>query len=112
VEWAALGEEAAWASLSWQSEDPITGRAQLASAIVFRRGPDGWEPVAALGPAPSSAEIPTPAWRPVGAFATGPPAFPTVLLLEALEYEGAHLDIWIERSGRYERIYEGYYWGC
>ena len=112
VEWVALGEESAWAALSWPAEDPATGRAQLASAIVFRRRGDGWERVAALGPAPSSAEIPTPAWRPAGAFVTGPSDFPTILLLEALEYEGAHLDIWIERGGRYERIYEGYYWGC
>ena len=37
VEWAALGEGAAWAALSWPAEDPSTGRAQLASAIVFRR---------------------------------------------------------------------------
>jgi hypothetical protein len=48
----------------------------------------------------------------VGAFATGPSGYPTILLLEAFEYEGAHLDIWIERGGRYERIYEGYYHGC
>ncbi|HET6360814.1 MAG TPA: hypothetical protein VFH11_02035, partial [Gemmatimonadota bacterium] len=75
-------------------------------------GREGWERVAALGPTPSSAEVPTPAWRPAGAFATGPSGFPTILLLEALEFEGAHLDIWIERAGRYERIYEGYYWGC
>ena len=112
VEWAALGEESAWASLSWPAVDPPTGRAQLASAVLFRRGPSGWERVAALGPSPSSAEIPTPGWRPVGAFATGPSDFPTILLLEALEFEGAHLEIWIERGGRYERIYEGYYWGC
>ena len=112
VSWEALGSESAWASLSWPSEDPATGRAQLASAVVFRRGRDGWERAASLGPHPSSAEIPTPAWRPVGAFATGTSGFPTILLLEALEYEGAHLDIWIERGGRYQRIYEGYYWGC
>lgn len=112
VEWAALGEGSAWAVLSWPSEDPSTGRAQLASAIVLRRTGDGWERVATLGPVPSSAEIPTPAWRPASAFATGPSDFPTILLLEGLEYEGAHLDIWIERQGRYERIYEGYYWGC
>lgn len=111
VEWAALGE-AAWVALSWPAEDPSTGRSQLASAIVFRRTRAGWERAATLGPVPSSAEIPTPAWRPAGAFATGPSDFPTILLLEALEYEGAHLDIWIERGGRYERIYEGYYWGC
>ena len=112
VEWAGLGEESAWASMSWPAEDPATGRAQLAGAVVFRRGQDGWERAATLGPAPSSAEIPTPAWRPVAAFATGPSGYPTILLLEALEYEGAHLDIWIERGGRYERIYEGYYHGC
>lgn len=112
VEWAALGEESAWASLSWPAEDPASGRAQLAAAVVFRRGRDGWERAAALGPAPSSAEIPTPAWRVAGAFATGSSGYPTILLLEALEYEGAHLDIWIERGGRYERIYEGYYHGC
>ena len=112
VEWIALGEESAWVSLSWPAADPSTGRAQLASAIVYHRGPGGWERVADLGPAPSSAEIPTPAWRPVGAYASGPAGFPTILLLEGLEYEGAHLDIWIERGERYERIYEGYYWGC
>ena len=112
VEWAALGEGAAWAALSWPVEDPSTGQAQIASAIVLRRTADGWERVATLGPVPSSAEVPTPAWRPVAAFATGTAGFPTLLLLEALEYEGAHLDIWIERGGRYERIYEGYYWGC
>ena len=112
VEWAALGEGSAWATLSWPAEDPSTGQAQLASAIVFRRTPGGWERLATLGPVPSSAEIPTPALRPAGAFATGQSGFPTILLLEALEYEGAHLDIWIERGGRYERIYEGYYWGC
>ena len=112
VEWIALGEQSAWVSLSWPAANPSTGQAQLASAIVFRRGRGGWERVADLGPAPSSAEIPAPAWRPVGAYASGPEDFPTILLLEALEYEGAHLDIWIERGGRYERIYEGYYWGC
>lgn len=112
VEWAALGTGSAWAALSWPAEDPSTGRAQFAAAIVFRRTPGGWERVATLGPLDSSAEIPTPAWRPAGVFVTGPSDFPTILLLEALEYEGAHLDIWIERGGRYERIYEGYYWGC
>ena len=112
VEWATLGEGAAWAALSWPAEDPSTGRAQIASAIVLRRAPGGWERVATLGPLASSAEIPTPAWRPAGVFVTGPSDLPTILLLEALEYEGAHLDIWIERGGRYERIYEGYYWGC
>lgn len=112
VEWVALGEESAWASISWPSEDATTGRAQLASAIVFRRGRGGWERVADLGPAASSAEIPTPAWRPVGVYAADASGLPTILLLETLEYEGAHLDIWIERGGRYERMYEGYYWGC
>lgn len=112
VEWAGVGEDAAWVALSWPAEDRATGRAQLGSAVVFRRGPRGWERVATLGPAPSSAEIPTPAWRPVAAFATEPSGLPSILLLEALEYEGAHLDIWIEREQRYERIYEGYYWGC
>jgi hypothetical protein len=112
VEWAALGEESVWASLSWPAEDPASGRAQLAAAVVFRRGREGWERAAALGPSPSSAEVPTPAWRPVAAFATAPSGFPSILLLEGLEYEGAHLDIWIERGGRYERIYEGYYHGC
>ena len=112
VEWIALGEESAWASFSWPAADPATGQAQLASAIVFHRRSGRWERIADLGPVPSSAEIPTPAWRPVGAYASGSAGFPTILLLEALEYEGAHLDIWIERGGRYERIYEGYYWGC
>jgi hypothetical protein len=112
VEWVALGEESAWASISWPAADATTGQAQLASAIVFRRGRGGWERVADLGPAASSAEIPTPAWRPVSVYAADPSGLPTILLLEALEYEGAHLDIWIERGGRYERIYEGYYWGC
>ncbi len=112
MEWIALGEESAWAALSWPAEDPSTGRAQLAAAVVFRRGRGGWERVASLGPAPSSAEIPTPAWQPVGAYAAGPSDIPSILLLQALEYEGAHLDIWIERGGRYQRIYEGYYWGC
>jgi hypothetical protein len=112
VEWAGLGEESAWATLSWPFADPTTGQAQLAAAVVFRRAAGGWGRVATLGPLASSAEIPTPAWRPVAAYATGPAGFPTMLLLEALEYEGAHLDVWIERGGRYERIYEGYYWGC
>ncbi|HYO45804.1 MAG TPA: SH3 domain-containing protein [Gemmatimonadota bacterium] len=111
IEWSAFGEDAAWAALSWPVEDVATGQAQLASALVFRRAGDGWEGVGTLGPLASSAEIPTPAWRPVAAYSTGA-AFPTVLLLEGLEYEGAHLDIWIERGDRYERIYEGYYWGC
>ena len=112
IDWFALGEDAAWAALSWQVEDAATGQAQLASALVFHRTGDGWERVGTLGPAASSAEIPTPAWRPVAAYATGAAGFPTLLLLEGLEYEGAHLDIWIERGDRYERIYEGYYWGC
>lgn len=112
IEWSALGEDAAWAALSWPVEDVATGQAQLASALVFRRAGDGWERVGTLGPVASSAEFPTPAWRPVAAYSTGAAAFPTVLLLEGLEYEGAHLDIWIERGDRYERIYQGYYWGC
>jgi hypothetical protein len=53
-----------------------------------------------------------PAWRPVAAYATGAATFPTLLLLEGLESEGAHLDVWIEREGRYEQVYRGYYWGC
>lgn len=112
IEWAAFGEEAAWAALSWPSADAATGQAQLASALVFRRAGDGWERVGVLGPFASSAEIPTPAWRPVAAYSIGGAGFPSLLLLEGLEYEGAHLDIWIERGDRYERIYDGYYWGC
>lgn len=112
IEWLSIGDEFAWAALSWPAEDPSTGGGQVGVAGVFRRSAGGWEQVATLGPAPSSAEIPTPAWRPVAVYAVGPSGSPAVLLLEALEYEGAHLDIWIERGGRYERIYEGYYWGC
>ncbi|HEY7472169.1 MAG TPA: hypothetical protein VIE68_07475 [Gemmatimonadota bacterium] len=111
VEWRSLGPDAAWAALSWRSEDPATGRAQVAAAALFRRGDAGWEHVATMAPAPSSAEIPAPAWRPVAAYSTGGAA-PTLLLVEAFEYEGARLDIWIERGGGFARIHEGYYWGC
>lgn len=112
IEWAALGESAAWAALSWPVDDPVSGQAQLAAGLVFLRGDDGWERVGTVAPTPSTAEIPTPAWRPVAAYSVEGPAYPTLLLLEAFEYEGAHLDIWIERGGGFARIYEGYYWGC
>ena len=112
IEWKSLGEGAAWAVLSWPIEDQATGQAQLAAALVFLRAESGWEQLSAFAPAPSSAEIPSPAWRPVAAYATGASAGPTLLLVEALEYEGAHLDIWIERGDGLTRIHEGYYWGC
>jgi len=112
VEWAGLGEAAAWAVFSWPIEDVDTGQSQLAAAALFGRGPDGWEAAGTIPPTPSSAEIPTPAWRPLAVYETGGAPRPTILLLEAFEYEGAHLDIWIERGGRYVRLYEGYYWGC
>lgn len=112
VAWAALGTDAAWATFSWASEDVETGRSQLAAAAVFGRGPGGWEAGGTIPSTGSSAEIPTPGWRPVAAYRTGGPGRPTILLLEALEYEGARLEIWIERGGRYVRLYEGYYWGC
>jgi hypothetical protein len=112
IEWSALGEAAAWAGLSWPAEDPASGQAQRALAIVFRRTADGWKTVGTVGPAGSSASIPTPAWRPVAAYATGVATVPTMLLLEGFEYEGAHLDVWIERGERYEQVYRGYYWGC
>jgi hypothetical protein len=112
IEWTALGEAAAWAALSWPEEDPASGQAQRGLAIVFRRTANGWERFGTVGPAGSSASIPTPAWRPVAAYATGAATFPTMLLLEEFEYEGAHLDVWIQRGERYERTYRGYYWGC
>ena len=112
IEWRSLGGNAAWAALSWPVADPATGQAQLAAALLFRRGEAGWEQFSAIAPAPSSAEIPTPAWRPVAAYSTGASAEPTLLLVEAFEYEGAHLDIWIERGDGLTRIHEGYYWGC
>lgn len=111
IEWAALGETAAWAALSWPFEDAQQGHAQLGAALVFRRASGGWELAGRVALTPSTAEIPSPAWRPVAAYATGA-AFPTLLLLKTLEYEGAHLDIWIAREDVYERIYRGYYWGC
>ncbi|HET6618067.1 MAG TPA: hypothetical protein VFH69_09680 [Gemmatimonadota bacterium] len=112
IEWKSLGGNAAWAAVSWPVADPATGQAQLAAALLFRRGEAGWEQLSAIAPIPSSAEIPTPAWRPVAAYSTGASAGPTLLLVEAFEYEGAHLDIWIERGDGLTRIHEGYYWGC
>ena len=112
TEWVALGPDAAWAALSWPFEDEALGISQRAVALVFRRSPTGWERVSAIAPAPSTAEIPTAAWRPVAAYSTGGASHPTLLLLEAREYEGAHLDVWIERGDGYQRMYEGYYWGC
>lgn len=112
VEWAALGEGVAWAAFSWAAEDVDTGQAQLAAAALFVRGPGGWTAAGMIPLTPSSAVIPTPAWRPIAVYATDGAIRPTVLLLEALEYEGAHLDIWIERGGHYVRLYHGYYWGC
>ena len=112
MEWSALGDAAAWVAVSWPAENPASGETQRALGVVFRRMADGWERAATIGPAGSSATIPTPAWRPVAAYATGAATFPTLLLLEEFENEGAHLDVWIERGGRYERTYRGYYWGC
>lgn len=112
AEWLALGGDAVWAALSWTDGDAASGRAQRALALVFRRTAGGWQRAGAIGPAGSSATIPTPAWRPVAAYATGAATFPTILLLQRNEYEGAHLDVWIEREGWYERAYAGYYWGC
>jgi hypothetical protein len=112
TEWVALGPDAAWAALSWTFEDEALGISQRAVALVFRRSPTGWERVSAIAPHSSTAEIPTAAWRPVAAYSTGGASHPTLLLLEAREYEGAHLDVWIERGDGYQRIYEGYYWGC
>jgi hypothetical protein len=112
TEWVALGPDAAWAALSWPYQDEALGISQRAAALVFRRSPSGWERVSTIGPLPSTAEIPTAAWRPVAAYSTGVASHPTILLLEAREYEGAHLDVWIERGDGYQRIYEGYYWGC
>ncbi|HET9332084.1 MAG TPA: hypothetical protein VFQ21_00720 [Gemmatimonadota bacterium] len=112
TEWVALGPDAAWAALSWPDEDDAQGISQRAVALVFRRSPAGWERVSAIAPVASTAGIPTAAWRPVAAYSTGGASHPTLLLLEVREYEGAHLDIWIERGDGYQRIYEGYYWGC
>jgi hypothetical protein len=112
IEWSTLGEEAAWAALSWPAEDPASGQAQQALALVFRRSADEWDLAGMVAPTGSSASIPTPAWRPVAAYATGAATFPTILLLQGFEYEGAHLDVWIERGGRYEQLYRGYSWGC
>lgn len=111
AEWLALGGDAAWAALSWTDEE-ASGQAQRALALVFRRSAAGWQRVGAIRPAGSRATLPTPAWRPVAAYATGAAAFPTILLLQTNESEGAHLDVWIEREGWYERAYAGYYWGC
>jgi hypothetical protein len=112
TEWLAFGPDAAWAALAWPYEDVTLGISQRAAALVFRRSPSGWQRVSAIAPLPSTAEIPTAAFRPVAAYSTGGASHPTLLLLEVREYEGAHLDIWIERGEGYERIYEGYYWGC
>jgi len=111
IEWLAFGEDAAWATFSWPSEDAATRRWQFAAALVLRRSPDGWELAGTVPVTPSSAEIPTPAWRPVAAYSTGT-GIASILLLESFEYEGAHLDVWIERGGEYLRLYQGYYWGC
>jgi hypothetical protein len=112
AEWLALGGDAAWAALSWTDEDAASGQAQRALALVFRRSAAGWQRVGAIWPDGSSAALPTPAWRPVAGYATGAATFPTILLLQTNESEGAHLDVWIEREGWYERAYAGYYWGC
>jgi len=112
IAWSALGDSAAWVAFSWPAEESASGQAQRALAVVFRRTANGWERAASIGPAGSSATIPAPAWRPVAAYATGAATFPTLLLLERLESEGAQLDVWIEREGRYEQVYRGYYWGC
>lgn len=110
--WAALGPDAAWVSLSWPFEDQAQGISQRAAALVFRRSGSGWERASSIAPTPSTAMIPTAAWQPLAAYSTGGVEHPTLLLLETREYEGAHLDIWIERGDGYQRIYEGYYWGC
>ena len=112
TEWAALGPDAAWAALSWPYDDAALGISQRAAALVFRRSPAGWDRVSGIASVLSTAEIPTAAWRPVAAYTTGGASHPTLLLLEASEYEGAHLDVWIERGDGFQRIYEGYYWGC
>lgn len=112
TDWAALGPDAVWVALAWPEEDAGSGISQRAAALVFRRTESGWERVSGIAPQPSTAAIPTAAWRPVAALSTEGSIHPTILLLEARETEGAHLDIWVERGGGYQRIYEGYYWGC
>lgn len=112
TDWATLGPDAVWVALAWPEENEGLGISQRAAALVFRRAGSGWERVSWIAPEPSTAVIPTAAWRPVAALSTGGSEHPTILLLEAREYEGAHLDIWVERGGGYQRIYEGYYWGC
>ena len=109
--WLSLGPDAAWSAMSWPFEGQAEGISQRAAAVVFRRAGSGWERAASIAPTRSTAMIPTAAWRPVAAYSTGA-QHPTLLLLEAREYEGAHLDLWIDRGEGYVRIYEGYYWGC
>lgn len=120
--WASVGEEAVWGIAIWNPHDMEIMPGRWTAAWLFARegsgsggaGAEGagWvaRPTVPLewafvGPA-------APPYRPLAGYATGRTASPTVLVIEALEYEGSRIELLLAGSERFRRFYRGYYWGC
>lgn len=114
LDWRGLGPDAAWAVAYW---NPFEGReaeimpGRWGAAFLAVRDGSGWsvQTVVPLDWAFVGSE--SPPWRLLAAVATVP-GRPTLLAVEAVEYEGARVDLYLADDTGYRRFYRGFYWGC
>ncbi|MDX1660941.1 MAG: SH3 domain-containing protein [Gemmatimonadota bacterium] len=113
-DWRSVGSDAAWAAVSW---NPFEGReaeitpGRWGAAFLAVRGESGWTVRTVLPLDWAFVGPDAPPWRLLSAVATVP-GRPTLLAIEALEYEGARIDLYLADDTGFRRFYRGYYWGC
>ncbi len=113
LDWARVGERQVWAAATWGPRDD-EGMAHAAAFLAERddSAPGfAWRLRTVVTPGPTSAEDAAP-FRPLAVYATADPSRANLFLVEALQYEGARVDVYASTGRRFRRVYKGYYWGC
>lgn len=118
--WHAVGDAAAWVTLSWEpAADAVEFGRWAAAFLVLRAAPAG----AATAGEPPSVRIAIPlTWTSVGessapfdvraAYSTGPGLHPTLFVVHSWHYEGVNVSVYLAGADALRRVYLGYYWGC
>ncbi|MFN2383781.1 MAG: SH3 domain-containing protein [Gemmatimonadota bacterium] len=114
VTWQAIGDGAAWVTLTWEPAAETIEGGRWAAALLVRRGPAG-EPPNIQTAIPLS-------WTSVGessgpfdvrgAYSTGPGLQPTLFVVHSLHYEGLNVNVYLADADALRRVHLGYYWGC
>lgn len=114
IEWRSAGPDAAWAVASWNPYGGADARVmpgRWAAAFVAVREGEGWTVRTAIPLQWTTAGGERAPWRLLAAIATVP-GRPTLLAVEALEHEGARIDLYLADDAGYRRYHRGFYWGC